>query len=114
MDFFREFPINNEHYTADSLANDFFDRVKDRHKKHFDQWRHNYLYLVLGGESISASYTDSFILGRELLSGLHISITHKTIINVDSMGAFLPAEVLKLIFSQKLFKLHHNALFIIS
>jgi len=65
-DFVREFPCIIEYYTVDSLENDFFDRVKDRHEKHFNQLRHKYLYLVFGRESIPASYITSWILRREL------------------------------------------------
>ena len=49
-EFVSGFPVN-DHYTIDQLANDFFKRAKDRHAKHFDQWRYKYLYLALGGES---------------------------------------------------------------
>ena len=39
--------LENNDYTIDQLANDFCARAKDRHAKHFDQWRYKCLYLAL-------------------------------------------------------------------
>jgi len=114
-DIVRYFPINNEHYTADNLVNYFFDRVKDRHEKHFNQWWHKYLYLIIGGESTPASYISSWILGRELLSGLYVSTKNKTTIDVAAMGAFLINDSNPIdLWSKTFFELHHDTLFSIS
>jgi len=107
--FVREFSSNNEQYTVDSLANHFFDRFEDRHKKHFNQWCHKYLYLVLGGESISTSYIDSRILGRELLSGSYVSTKHKATIYVAAMGDFLTSRSTPIdLRSKHFFELHQD------
>jgi len=106
----QEFPSNNEQYTATSLANEFFDRVKDRHENHFNQWYHKYLYLVLSGESIPASYIASWIIGRELPSGSYVSTKHKTTIDIAEMGAFLTSGSTPIdLWSKPFFELNYNA-----
>ena len=86
--FLSQFP-DNEHYTSANLADDFFARVKERHKKHFDQWRLKYLHLALGRESLPAQYIARWLLGSELPTGTYVSAKHKTTIDIAAMRAFL-------------------------
>ena len=66
-----------------------FDRVKDHHAKHFDQWRHKYLHLSLGEDAIYAQYFSSWILGREMPYGQYVSTQHNATMDIQLMGAFL-------------------------
>ena len=104
------FPENNI-YTIDQLAKDFFARAKDRHEKHFGQWRLRYLYLALGGESLPAEYIAKWLVGKELPSGNYMSSKHNTVINLSSMGGFLTSgiapESLK---TKEFFRLHQDAI----
>ena len=104
-DFINIFP-ENEHYSTDDLANDFFDRVKERHAKHFDQWRHKYLHLSLGGDALPARYISSWILGTELPSGQYVSTKHRTTIDVQLLGAFLTSGVTPASLREKAFLNH--------
>ena len=109
-DYILTFP-ENEHYSTDDLAKDFFDRVKERHAKHFDQWRHKYLHLALGGDALPAQYISSWILGTELPSGQYVSANHKTTIDVQLMGIFLTSGVTPASLKEKsFFKSHEDAI----
>ena len=109
-----QFP-ENEYYSSDNLAADFFDRVKDRHSKHFDQWRHKYLHLALGGDSFPAAYISRWILGLQLPTGHYVSTKHNTTIDVAAMGTFLTSGTTPIqIQGKAFFKLHRNAIHEIS
>ena len=92
-DYVRYFPTNNLTYTADQLASDFFERVHDRHVKHFEQWRTKYAYVALAGDSIPATALANWILQQDPpLTQLPIqyeSTTHMRTINTQALLSFI-------------------------
>ena len=108
--FISAFP-ENEHYTIDDLAGDFFQRAKDRHSKHFDQWRHKYLYLALGGESQPAEYIARWLLDLTLPAGNYQSAKHSTVIDLGAMGAFLTHNLDRAtLLTKEFFRTHRDAI----
>ena len=89
----RYFPASNETYTADRLASDFFERVHDRHAKHFEQWRTKYAYLTLAGDSIPATVFANWLLQQDPplteLPNTYASTTHMQTINVQAFLLFI-------------------------
>ena len=82
--FIDSFP-QNEEYAKEELAKKFFKRAKDRHDKHFRQWKQKYLHLMLLGEPFIARLGANWILGKatpQTLPTEFYSHTHKTNISL--------------------------------
>ena len=106
-----QFPREQDDYTMDDLAKNFFNRVEDRFHKHFSQWQDKHLHLMLGGEHEPAMYLARWLLGKSQPTGeatTYTSKKHGRIINLSAMITFLtknkqPDEV-----RSKEFFLHHK------
>ena len=76
----------------DEFVDDFFDIATARMKKHFDQWRTQYLHLCLADDHPVAQYIANWLLGKQEASDVALEYTskkHRTTINVLDCGRFL-------------------------